>query len=588
MADMKQKVLKSNFLEVERKKKLLESDNFDEDFLRRELACTIITHEYPLSIVDNIGFRRIVQAYQPLFTMDCRNAIESDILGIYDVERVKTMEAIERNQGRVAVTTSMWSASNQKRGCMVITAHFIDDSWKLQSRILRFVYVPCPYTAQVLCDTLMDTFLEWNVDRKLSTITVDNCSTNEAMTPLLLEKFDPSSMSWSGSLFHVRCASHILDFIVKDGLEVTKDAIAKIRDSVRFWTGTPKREEKFEETVRQLHIPSSKKLSLDCATRWNSTFFMLQTAIEYKDAFSRLEHYDTQFKTLPTEGDWELATDICGILQVFYDVAEFFSGTRYPTANSFFAQICKIKFALSKWDSCENVVMQNMASKMAEKYDKYWENIHGILGVATVLDPRYKMSLIEFYFSRIFVIDSNLKIEAIRKLCYDLLTEYQGKLSKLGSESSSKVVSSFEDGDDLSLYDKFILSRKKTKIADVKSELDKYLEDDVFPCSSKFDILEWWKSCGLQYPTLKAIAKDVLAIPVSTVASEAAFRASGRVVNLNRNKLHPKTLEAVMSAQSWLTTLEREGEPTMRTQLFGTTNYDVDDDCVSRIRNADD
>ncbi|KAH7839612.1 hypothetical protein Vadar_006257 [Vaccinium darrowii] len=421
VADMKQKVLKSNFLEVERKKKLLESYNFDEDFVRGELACTIIMHEYPLSIVDHIGFRRIARAYQPLFTMGSRNAIKSDILGIYDVERVKTMKAIERNRGRVAVTASMWSASNQKRRCMVITIHFIDDSWKLQSRILRFVYLPRPYTAQV-----------------------------------------------------------------------------------------------------------------------------------------------------------------------FYDVAEFFSGTRYPTANSFFAQICKIKFALSKWDSCENVVMQNMASKMAEKYDKYWENIHGILGVATVLDPRYKMSLIEFYFSRIFVIDSNLKIEAIRKLCYDLFTEYQGKLSKLGSESSSKVVSSFEDGDDLSLYDKFILSRKKTKIADVKSELDKYLEDDVFPCSPKFDILEWWKSCGLQYPTLKAIAKDVLAIPVSTVASEAAFRASGRVVNLNRNKLHPKTLEAVMSAQSWLTTLEREGEPAMRTQHFGTTNYDVEDDCVSRVRNADD
>ncbi|KAG5515385.1 hypothetical protein RHGRI_036437 [Rhododendron griersonianum] len=69
--------------------------------------------------------------------MVSRNTIKSDIFKIYDVEKVKTMKALEKIQGRVAVTTDMWTASNQKRGYMVITAHFVDDSWNLQSRILR-------------------------------------------------------------------------------------------------------------------------------------------------------------------------------------------------------------------------------------------------------------------------------------------------------------------------------------------------------------------------------------------------------------------------------------------------------------------
>ena len=81
-------------------------------------------------------------------------------------------------------------------------------------------------------------------------------------------------------MFHVRCVTYILNLIVKDGLELIKVSIEKIRDSVAFWTATPKREEKFEDVVHQLHITHGKKLSLDCATRWNSTFFMLQTAIE--------------------------------------------------------------------------------------------------------------------------------------------------------------------------------------------------------------------------------------------------------------------------------------------------------------------
>ncbi|KAH7834034.1 hypothetical protein Vadar_012116 [Vaccinium darrowii] len=136
VADLRQKVLTSNFLKGEGKKKL-ETYVFDQNYARRELACMIIMHEYPLSLVDHIGFRRFVQSLQPAFIMVSRNTIKSDILKIYDVEKAKTMKAIEKNQGRVAVTTDMWTASNQKRGYMVITSHFIDDSWNLQTRILR-------------------------------------------------------------------------------------------------------------------------------------------------------------------------------------------------------------------------------------------------------------------------------------------------------------------------------------------------------------------------------------------------------------------------------------------------------------------
>jgi hypothetical protein len=52
-----------------------------------------------------------------------------------------------------------------------------------------------------------------------------------------------------------------------------------------------------------------------------------------------------------------------------------------------------------------------------------------------------------------------------------------------------------------------------------KSELDMYLEEKVLPRSATFDILGWWKTNGIKYPTLQKIAKDILAIPISTVAS---------------------------------------------------------------------
>jgi len=42
----------------------------------------------------------------------------------------------------------------KKRGFMAITAHFVDDSWNLQSCVIRFAYAPCPHTAKVLTDVL--------------------------------------------------------------------------------------------------------------------------------------------------------------------------------------------------------------------------------------------------------------------------------------------------------------------------------------------------------------------------------------------------------------------------------------------------
>ena len=79
---------------------------------------------------------------------------------------------------------------------------------------------------------------------------------------------------------------------------------------------------------------------------------MLQTAIEYKDVFSRLKLHESQYKCLPHTDDWDLATEICGRLQIFHKVTELFSGTKYSTSKLFFLKVYEIKLELSKWVEC--------------------------------------------------------------------------------------------------------------------------------------------------------------------------------------------------------------------------------------------
>ena len=69
--------------------------------------------------------------------MISRNTLRSDILTLFENEKSSLKKLLEVNQGRVAITTDMWTASNQKKGYMVVTAHFVDDDWVLCNRTLR-------------------------------------------------------------------------------------------------------------------------------------------------------------------------------------------------------------------------------------------------------------------------------------------------------------------------------------------------------------------------------------------------------------------------------------------------------------------
>ncbi|KAJ0432485.1 putative transcription factor/ chromatin remodeling BED-type(Zn) family [Helianthus annuus] len=211
--DIRQQVLSANQIKTSGQSEL-SCYNFDADKSRKDLAEMVIVHEYPLVIVEHRGFRKFVCGLQPFFKVPSRNTLKSNIMKIFEYEKQKTMRILEKNTSRIAITTDMWTSSNQKKGFMAITAHFVDDNWKMQSRIIRFIYVPCPHTAEVLAGVLYESLCDWNIDRKVSTVTVDNCSTNDLLIHLLLDKLSLGDLILGGQLFQMRCCAHILNLIV--------------------------------------------------------------------------------------------------------------------------------------------------------------------------------------------------------------------------------------------------------------------------------------------------------------------------------------------------------------------------------------
>ena len=57
--------------------------------------------------------------------------------------------------------------------------------------------------------------------------------------------------------------------------------------------------------------------------------------------------------------------------------------------------------------------------------------------------------------------------------------------------------------------------------------MELYLDEPRMDRRTKLDVLAYWKGNQYRYPQIAALARDVLAIPVTTVASESAFSYSG-------------------------------------------------------------
>ncbi|CAN0915353.1 Putative AC transposase [Linum grandiflorum] len=125
------------------------ASQFNSEVSKKELCIMILMHEYPLSMVDHLYFKRFCCSLQPLFKVPTRNTLKNDILVMYRVQRAKSQRDLNQNKGRIAITTDMWTATNQKRCYMAITAHYIDDDpWTLRGHLIRFLYVHAPHTAE--------------------------------------------------------------------------------------------------------------------------------------------------------------------------------------------------------------------------------------------------------------------------------------------------------------------------------------------------------------------------------------------------------------------------------------------------------
>jgi hypothetical protein len=371
---------------------------FNQALARRELMRMIVLHELAFSLVEYDGFRRFVSSLNPSFKMVCRKTIKKDCPKEFKEETCNLQAMFRHSKSKISLTSNMWT-SNRTMGYICITAHYIDDNWKPQKRIVKFAAMETPHTGIAMFNVMVNFIREWNMEDKIFAMTLDNASNNGAMMKLLKKHLlDKKMLVGGGKLVHQRCAAHVINLVCQAGIDFLDPMISKIRDSVKYIRSSQSRKEKFEEIVEQQGISCGRWPSLDTPTRWNSTYIMIDTAREYCGVFNSLAIQDTNYPFKPSFEDWENADAICRLLKVFYEATNVVSGTKYPTANLYFHEIWKVKLTLDHEHYEEKSEFGNVVMYMKRKLKRYWKLSWLSLCILVILDPQFKLRCIEFQF----------------------------------------------------------------------------------------------------------------------------------------------------------------------------------------------
>nr|KAJ0219907.1 hypothetical protein LSAT_V11C200100330 [Lactuca sativa] len=473
----------------------LTDGKFDMMKMRESIAHWILMHEHPFIIVEEEEFN-MMQKHGMLERENVsRVSIKKDCEKVFEIEKNK-LKNLLKSVSKISVTTDMWKSTNQKIEYMVLTGHFADSNWQLQKRVLSFIHLPPPHRGLEIGDNLYKCFKDWGIENKVLTISVDNASNNDSAVRILSELFQGIS------------------YIIED-----------IHETVTFINQNEGRLNLFSEIVQQLQLPH-RKLILECKTRWNSTYQMLSAAIKFKEVFPMYKEREPRYLCCTNNDDWLKVEKFCWIRSL--------------------------------------KILAKMSLFMKPKFDKYWGDCNLMMSIGAILDPRCKMRVIEFCFPRMYPENEACEnIDKVKKALYALYKEYadeyysssgEGNGESVGLRGNNVTIQPSSSG--WSEFAQFV--RTVENIQPQKSDLDNYLEESCYICEEDpipFDVLQWWRSNSLKYRILSRMAQDILAIPITTVASEATFSAGSRVIDTYRASLATETVEVLLCGGDWCRSL---------------------------------
>ncbi|XP_026383327.1 zinc finger BED domain-containing protein DAYSLEEPER-like [Papaver somniferum] len=348
----------------------------DQMKLRDLFSALLIARNVPFALVEWKEFMDTCTYLNEDAKPISRNTGKADVVKKHKAQKEVIHNRFKLASGRICLTSDMWT-SVTTTGYISLIAHYLDQDWVLQKKLLNFCPLPPLHTGEHLSAKLFAMIEDWGIEVKVSNITLDNAANNGACAGIMKSRLVAKKILLNdGKLLHVRCCAHILALIVKEGLKNIDLAVLKIRASVK----------------------SLKKSQL----------------------------VDSDYEDCPTDEEWEQIEVVKKFLKVFHDLTKIFSGSKYSTSNLYFERICQVQVLLKKESGNDIEFIRNMVKEMQAKFDSYWKELSPILAMAVVLDPRSKMNFVKFTYSKLYpkVRELEREVNKVRSNMTTLFNEY--------------------------------------------------------------------------------------------------------------------------------------------------------------------
>ncbi|XP_062100449.1 zinc finger BED domain-containing protein RICESLEEPER 2-like [Humulus lupulus] len=255
----------------------------------------------------------------------------------------------------------------------------------------------------------------------------------------------------------------------------------------------------------------------------------IRNAVRYvRSSPARLKRFKEACKDVNVESKALLCLDVVTRWNSTYMMLEaalkFKKAFRNLEGMQITQKILEVQVELNDMKSSIDELMSKMAGSMQLKFDKYWGNVEKInllQYIASILDPRFKLDVVHNGFRYLYdPILAEKMIKKVENMMTTLYAFYKGTVmtpSSSNDQQASQSVTSNASGSSSSLS--FLIKRRN----------------------------------GNKYPIVSHIARDVLAVQMSTVASESTFSTGGRILDPFRSSLSPKMVEALICSKNWLT-----------------------------------
>ena len=237
-----------------------------------ELIADMVARDLrPAAVVEGDGFKALLKFIEPGYKVPSATHIAHVVRRQHEGAKVALKQKLKENVLSLAITSDIWT-SCANDAYISLTAHFISADWQMVSCVLATSPFPEQHTGVNIAEKLKQIVISYDIDMKrVRALVHDQGSNMELSAAVLEEKFSCESLS---------CAAHRLQLCIQEGLEVCAiaGAIGAAKKLVGHFRHSALATSELHKRQETMGMPQ-RRLQQDCPTRWNSTYYMLQTLL---------------------------------------------------------------------------------------------------------------------------------------------------------------------------------------------------------------------------------------------------------------------------------------------------------------------